>query len=73
MGHQGRQRLLPLPRLHHGNFAEPIQIKPRNRRVTQVACMSCHAEVVHQMLPATAQLGMLNCVHCHSDVGHAFR
>ena len=55
------------------NFHEPIQIKPRNRRVTQYACMDCHAEVVHQMLPTESAGEMLSCVHCHSDVGHAYR
>lgn len=55
------------------NFHEPIQIKPRNRRVTQNACMDCHEAVVHQMLPATAEGEMLSCVHCHSGVGHALR
>jgi cytochrome c nitrite reductase small subunit len=55
------------------NFHEPIQIKTRNRRVTQQACLACHAELVHQMLPAAADGEMLMCIHCHSDVGHALR
>lgn len=55
------------------NFHEPIQIKERNRRVTQGACLSCHADLVHQMLPGTADGEMMLCVHCHSDVGHALR
>ncbi|MEN6494679.1 MAG: cytochrome c nitrite reductase small subunit [Thermoguttaceae bacterium] len=55
------------------NFHEPIQIKPRNRRVTQNACLHCHQATVHQMLPATGEGEMLSCVHCHSDVGHAHR
>jgi cytochrome c nitrite reductase small subunit len=55
------------------NFHEPIRIKPRNARVTQHACMDCHADVVHQMLPAESHGEMLSCVRCHSDVGHAFR
>ena len=53
------------------NFHEPIQIKPRNRRVTQQACLDCHGELVHEMLPATSDGEMLLCIHCHSDVGHA--
>ena len=53
------------------NFPEPIQIKPRNRRVTQGACLDCHAEFVHELLPAEAGGEMLACVHCHNDVGHA--
>lgn len=56
-----------------GDFHEPIQIKPRNRRVTQSACLHCHSDFVHQMLPAEEGDGMLNCVHCHADVGHALR
>jgi cytochrome c nitrite reductase small subunit len=55
------------------NFHEPIQIKPRNRRVTQAACLHCHADFVHAMLPAAAGGEVRWCVHCHSDVGHAGR
>jgi cytochrome c nitrite reductase small subunit len=55
------------------NFHEPIQIKPRNRRVTQNACLDCHATTVHQMSASAGDEGMPLCVHCHRDVGHAFR
>lgn len=55
------------------NFHEPIQIKPRNRRVTQRACLHCHADLVHSMLPAKPGGEMLLCIHCHEDVGHAGR
>ncbi len=55
------------------DFHEPIQIKPRNRRVTQAACLHCHAEFVHSLLPAQEGGDMLNCVHCHTEVGHALR
>jgi cytochrome c nitrite reductase small subunit len=41
--------------------------------VTQDACLHCHREFVHTMLPDTPQRDMLDCVHCHSDVGHALR
>lgn len=54
-----------------GQFDEPIKIKPRNRRVTQNACLHCHSDFVHQMLPVEPRGDMLMCVHCHSDVGHA--
>lgn len=54
------------------NFHEPIQIKPRNRRVTQSACMHCHSSFVHQTFTAKIQDESFSCVHCHSDVGHAF-
>lgn len=55
------------------NFHDPIQIKPRNRRVTQAACLHCHESVVHEMLPADPRGEMLSCVHCHADVGHALK
>lgn len=56
-----------------GDFPDPIRIKPRNRRVTQGACLHCHQDFVHSMLPAERGGDMLNCVQCHSDVGHAHR
>jgi len=55
------------------NFHEPIQIKPRNARVVQNACLHCHADFVHSMFPAEEGRGMLQCVHCHADAGHAKR
>mgnify|MGYP001253631802 CR=1 FL=1 len=56
-----------------GDFPDPIRIKQRNRRVTQHACLYCHEDFVHNMLPERPGGDMLNCVHCHSDVGHAHR
>lgn len=53
-----------------GNFPEPIQIKPRNARVTQNTCLHCHSDFVHNMLPLKDDGDMLSCVKCHSDVGH---
>lgn len=61
------------------DYRDPIQIKPRNRRVTQNACIDCHKDVVHALLPVehphsnSKQNEAMSCVHCHSDVGHAFR
>ena len=55
------------------DFPEPIQIKPRNRRVTQGACLACHADYVQHLLPAQAGGHMVICAHCHGDVGHAAR
>lgn len=53
------------------NYRDPIQIKPRNRRVTQNACLHCHSAVVHEMLgPATGGAAPL-CVQCHAEVGHS--
>jgi len=56
-----------------GGYPEPLQIKARNRRVTQNACLHCHGEFVHAILPALPDREPLNCVHCHSAVGHAHR
>jgi cytochrome c nitrite reductase small subunit len=53
------------------NFHEPIQIKPRNRRVTQSACLYCHEAMVHEMLPENQTGDMPSCIHCHLDVGHS--
>jgi cytochrome c nitrite reductase small subunit len=55
------------------NFHEPIRIKPRNRQVTQNACLHCHRRFVNLMLPAEPDGDMLLCVHCHESVGHARR
>jgi cytochrome c nitrite reductase small subunit len=55
------------------DFHEPIQIKPRNRRVTQNACLHCHSDFVHDMLPAETGGDMLRCIQCHAGVGHAGR
>ena len=54
-----------------GNFDEPIRIKPRNRRVTQNACLDCHDGLVNHMRPAQRGGDMLLCIKCHDDVGHA--
>ncbi|WP_458789160.1 cytochrome c nitrite reductase small subunit [Adonisia turfae] len=56
-----------------GDFPEPIRIKDRNRRVTQNACLHCHADYVNHMLPVEPGGEMQLCVHCHGDVGHAGR
>jgi cytochrome c nitrite reductase small subunit len=54
------------------NFHEPIQIKPRNRRVTQAACLHCHEDFVHAILPTDGG-ETPSCIHCHSSVGHALK
>jgi cytochrome c nitrite reductase small subunit len=54
-----------------GDFKNPIQIKERNSRVVQDACLHCHKELVNHMLPSKEGGDMLACVHCHASVGHA--
>jgi len=57
------------------NYHEPIQIKPRNARVTQNACIDCHQDLIESTSLVHGGPGgdSTSCVHCHSDVGHAFR
>jgi len=54
------------------NFHEPIRIKPRNRVVTQKACLYCHEDLVHALGADAGGEDML-CARCHTDVGHAHR
>jgi cytochrome c nitrite reductase small subunit len=54
-----------------GNYKDPIQIKRRNSRVVQDACIYCHDELVNHLLPLQKGGDMLSCVHCHAGVGHA--
>jgi cytochrome c nitrite reductase small subunit len=53
-----------------GWFHEPIQITPRNRRVTQAACRHCHAEVVAAIDARHAPGDELDCIRCHATAGH---
>lgn len=52
-----------------GKFHEPIQIKARNRAVTERACRKCHQEIVHAIEGGGRE--ELSCVRCHASVGHA--
>jgi cytochrome c nitrite reductase small subunit len=54
-----------------GDFKDPIQIKERNSRIVQGACLHCHGGFVNHMLPSSVGGDMLSCVHCHPGVGHA--
>ncbi len=53
-----------------GAFREPIQIKPRNRAVTEKRCRGCHEAVVAMIDGDDAGGEHLACVRCHADVGH---
>ncbi len=60
------------------NYHEPIQMKPRNQKVTQDSCIHCHQDFVHALVDdhdssSQNRFETLSCVHCHADVGHAFR
>jgi cytochrome c nitrite reductase small subunit len=57
------------------NFHEPIRMKPRNRRILEHNCRSCHEAMVHQMLSynkASLEADEVSCLHCHADVGHTY-
>lgn len=53
------------------HFHEPIRIKPRNRRVVHHNCVTCHLDMVHELLPTTVTGDAIQCYQCHGDVGHA--
>lgn len=53
------------------DFHEPIMIKPKNAHILQENCLSCHADVVHELVAgATSERNAVRCVHCHISVGH---
>jgi cytochrome c nitrite reductase small subunit len=55
-----------------GHYPDHLEIKPRNRQITDAACLHCHAEITEAILssPAHGQQGRTSCVRCHWDVGH---
>jgi cytochrome c nitrite reductase small subunit len=53
-----------------GRFPEPIRMKPRNRRVTERACLYCHQTIVEDILVSGHSGKELSCIRCHSGVGH---
>ncbi len=56
-----------------GNFPDVIRVHPRGRQVVQQACLECHSDFVHSLLPARAGGEVESCVKCHASVGHAGR
>lgn len=53
------------------NFHEPIMITPKNKRILQENCLSCHEELVHNLVAgAKTDIDAINCMHCHQAVGH---
>lgn len=56
------------------NFHEPIRIGPKNARILQEACVSCHAEMVSELVSgSTTDSDAVQCVQCHRGVGHGAR
>ena len=53
-----------------GTFPDPIRITPRNARVTEGTCLTCHAGLVHGIEAVSVPGEPLGCVSCHRNVGH---
>jgi cytochrome c nitrite reductase small subunit len=66
-----------------GGFPDPIQMTPRNRAITEAACLKCHAEITSSIAaPAGLRIPVagaaagahsgtgISCVRCHASVGH---
>ena len=63
-----------------GRFPDPLQITERNRRITEEACRTCHADLTASIEPMRASTSgavirashvpEMSCIRCHADVGH---
>lgn len=53
-----------------GGFHEPIQIGPRNRKVTEQACRHCHEDIVQAIDSSPRSDQAWSCIRCHPQVGH---
>ncbi|WP_068425804.1 cytochrome c nitrite reductase small subunit [Piscicoccus intestinalis] len=53
-----------------GNHPDNIRIKPYNLRVTEQACLYCHADITQSVRSSRAHANTQSCVSCHRDVGH---
>lgn len=52
-------------------YPENIKIRDHNSRVTEAACLHCHADFVDQVQNSSHQKGeTLSCIKCHDGVGH---
>lgn len=52
-----------------GWFHEPIQIREKNLRVTEQACLDCHQDIVRAM-HVGRHADQVSCIRCHGAVGH---
>ena len=55
-----------------GRYPDPLRITPRNARVTETACRTCHGELTESIdVGHRGGAGKgVSCAACHSDVGH---
>ena len=56
-----------------GRHPDPIQIKARNRAVTEKACRNCHQQIVLAIESPVHAAQPLACIRCHGAVGHPNR
>ncbi len=53
------------------DFHEPIMITESNSRILQNNCISCHQDLVHNIVAgSTTDPDATLCVHCHRNAGH---
>ena len=52
-----------------GRFPDAIEIKDRNRRITEAACRRCHEDVVMAM-DGPHETQKVSCLRCHPTAGH---
>ena len=55
-----------------GRYPDPLRITPRNARVTETACRTCHGELTESIDvgPRGTAGTRVPCAACHSEVGH---
>ena len=53
------------------DFHEPLRIRPHNKRVLNANCVSCHRELVSEVIVTHGDDdSRLDCIRCHAHVGH---
>lgn len=54
-----------------GDFPDNIQMRDVNRRITESACLHCHADIVEEITPIPhSKENLTSCMRCHAGVGH---
>lgn len=53
-----------------GWFPDEIQITPPMYKLTEQACLKCHAPIAEAMTVGRTRNEPLPCLRCHRDVGH---
>lgn len=52
-----------------GRFPDAIEMKDRNREVTEAACRRCHEDIVLAM-DGRHRVQKVSCLRCHATAGH---